>query len=187
MESVNSASKVLLTAKPSFAFGERCKLPLARRASGSLSLASPRESNQREGDPGVSLSGLLPCEFASVLRGLLNAHPCTCSKLARIVRASLRPFLRTLAATQGPHWAASCRRSNARNLVVQGWTDSWIQGAVRGAEHRRRGGNSPQGRGDGSPRLRSSTGMCCLSNPVTPRSAGDFDSQEANQNIASGA
>jgi hypothetical protein len=46
--------------------------------------------------------GILPCECASVLRGSLNAHPCACSELARIVRASLRPFLRTLAATQGP-------------------------------------------------------------------------------------
>jgi hypothetical protein len=29
--------------------------------------------------------------------------------------------------------------------VVQGWTDSWIPGAVRGAEHRRLGGKSPIG------------------------------------------
>ena len=62
--------------------------------------------------PGCALSGLLPSESAIAFRGLLNVRPCTCSKLARIVRASLRPFLRTLAATQGPHWAASCRRSN---------------------------------------------------------------------------
>jgi hypothetical protein len=29
--------------------------------------------------------------------------------------------------------------------------------------------------------------MYCLSNPVTARSTGDFDSQEANQNTALGA
>ena len=59
--------------------------------------------------------------------------------------------------------------------------------AVRGAEHRRRGGKSPQGRGDGSPRLRSSAWTHCLSNPATPRSAGDFAAHDALQNTALGA
>ena len=59
--------------------------------------------------------------------------------------------------------------------------------AVRGAEHRRRCGKGPKGRGDGSPRLRSSTGMYCLRNPATPRSAGDFAAHEARQNTAVGA
>ena len=48
-------------------------------------------------------------------------------------------------------------------------------------------GECPKGRGDGSPRLRSSTGTYCLSNPDPTRSAGDFDSQDANQNAAFGA
>src|SRR5471030_8057 len=43
----------------------------------------------------------LPSESARALRGSLNAYPRAYSELARIVRASLRPFLRTLAAPQG--------------------------------------------------------------------------------------
>src|SRR5512146_1638958 len=52
---------------------------------------------------------------------------------------------------------------------MHGFVDT---GAVRGAEHRSRHRISPQGRGDGSPRWRSSTRMYCLSHPVMARSAG---------------
>jgi len=45
--------------------------------------------------------GILPSDFARLLRGSLNARPCACSELARILRATLRAFLRTLAAPQG--------------------------------------------------------------------------------------
>jgi len=58
---------------------------------------------------------------------------------------------------------------------------------VRGAEHRSPRRISPKGRGDGSPRLRSSTWTYCLSNPARARSAGKFGSPEANQTTASGA
>jgi hypothetical protein len=43
----------------------------------------------------------------------LNAHPCTCNELARIVRATLRAFLRTLAAPQGPRLGGHPARSYA--------------------------------------------------------------------------
>jgi len=36
--------------------------------------------------------GILPSECARALRGSLNAHPCACNELARIVRAILRTF-----------------------------------------------------------------------------------------------
>jgi len=89
--------------------------------------------------------GILPSDFASGLRGSLNAHPCACSELARILRATLRAFPPPARrATGGPVWAASCRRSscsrlllpgrvsmcaNDRNDAVQGCTDSWIKPA----------------------------------------------------------
>ena len=111
----------------------------------------------KESTPQAARSpGILPSEFASALRGSLNAHPCAYNELARIVRATLRAFPpRPRRAAWGPVWAASCRRSQSKNQsqssppslleVVQGWTDSWIKGAVRGAEHRRRGGTMPAG------------------------------------------
>jgi len=60
-------------------------------------------------------------------------------------------------------------------------------GTVRGAEHRSRDRNCPKGRGDGSPRWRSSTRMYCLSHPVVARSAGQSDSHDANRTTAFGA
>src|SRR5690606_2916214 len=61
-------------------------LPLFTRlpASESLSLAWPRESNQREGHPDAAVSGLLPSDFAKRFRGWLTVHPCTDNQLARI-------------------------------------------------------------------------------------------------------
>jgi hypothetical protein len=71
--------------------------------------------------------------------------------------------------------------------VVQGCTDSWIPAPFAVPSIAARAGKCPEGRGDESPRLRSSTWMYCLSNPARARSTGDFDSQDANQNTASGA
>jgi len=62
-------------------------------------------------------------------------------------------------------------RSRRRSAGMHGFMD---QGTVRGAEHRRPCRISPKGRGDGSPRLRSSTWMYCLSNPARARSARGF-------------
>ena len=44
--------------------------------------------------------------------------------------------------------------------------------AVRGAEHRRRGGKSPKGRGEGSPRSRSSTGCTVCATPPRREAQG---------------
>jgi len=88
-----------------------------------FSCFAKRKSPKRRRPRRRALRASMPFEFARPLRGLLNVRPYTCSKLARIVRASLRPFLRALAAPQGPLSAASCRRSSARNLpcAVHGW------------------------------------------------------------------
>ena len=42
-------------------------------ASESLSLGWPRESNQREGHPDTAVSGLLPCDCATRLRGFADS------------------------------------------------------------------------------------------------------------------
>ena len=49
-----------------------------------LSLAWPRESNQREGHPMARPPGILPCGCAGGLRGFSTAHPCAGEKLAGI-------------------------------------------------------------------------------------------------------
>ena len=51
-----------------------------------------KESNQRNTPPVARSPGILPSDFANGLRGSLNAHPCACSELARILRATLRAF-----------------------------------------------------------------------------------------------
>jgi len=60
-----------------------------------------KESNQRNTPPVARSPGILPSDSARLLRGSLNVHPCTCSERARVVRALLRTFLRSLAAPQG--------------------------------------------------------------------------------------
>jgi len=162
------------------------ELPLALQASGSLSLASPRESNQREGDPGGAVSR----HPATAPALLYHRHPCRRlpSDCARVLRGSTSFPSHPRRTTGAPINAPPARQSKETcRKVVHGWTSSWIKGTVRGAEHRRRRGKSPKGCGDGSPQSRSSTGRCCLSDPPSPRSAGNFDSQEANQNTALGA
>jgi hypothetical protein len=83
-----------------------------------------KEKSPKETHPGAVLSGhpatapallylrhpcrRLPSEFAIALRGSLTIRPRTDSELARIVRASLLPFLRALAAAQGPGYRVSC-------------------------------------------------------------------------------
>ena len=100
-------------------------------------------------------------------------------------RASCAPsfglFLRPLAAPQGPHLGgilaaeatAPAYRSYARfvkeqTIATTQCRDARVRaqpGAVRGAEHRRLRGISPKGRGDGSPRSRSSTGTVLSERP----------------------
>ena len=116
-----------------------------------------------------------------LFRSSLNAHPCACSERARILRALLRTFLRSLAAPQGApfgrHPAAEAPARalfvcagfiEKRTIVSTQCRDARIRaptGAVRGAEHRRLRGISPKGRGDGSPRSRSSTGTVLSERP----------------------
>jgi len=79
---------------------------------GNFSLLVQRKVTKRNTPQVARLPGILPSRFASGLRGSLNAHPCACSELARILRATLRAFPPPARrATGGPVWAASCRRS----------------------------------------------------------------------------
>jgi len=93
--------------------------------------------------------GILPSECASGLRGSLNARPCACSELARILRATLRAFpppaRRATGAPLGRHPAAeavarpscSCARFlSKRTIMSTQCRDARIRGstgAVRGA------------------------------------------------------
>jgi hypothetical protein len=67
----------------------------------SLSLACPRESNQREGHPAYALAGLLPGKSAAGLRGLSTAPPVLTPNWPASVPATLRAFLHPPAAAEG--------------------------------------------------------------------------------------
>jgi len=131
--------------------------------------ACAKKGNQRNTPPAARLPGILPFRSARLLRGSLDVRPCTFSEPAHVVCALLRtdpPHPRR--ASGGPVGRPPARRSQgkcesqglslSRLELVQGRTDSWINGAIRGAEHRSLRGKSPQGRGEGSPRSRSGTG-----------------------------
>jgi len=123
--------------------------------------------------------------------GSLSVRPCTPAN----ARASCaRPFglyLRAFAAPNGaPLGGILPQKPEHRSGLPRRspWMDGFVDhGTVRGAEHRRLCRKCPKGRGDGSPRLRSSTRMYCLSNPARARSAGDSAAHEARRNTASGA
>ena len=139
-------------------------LPLALRASGLLSLLVQRKVTKETHPRRRGLRASCP----ATARGRSGVRWMYVRVHSANGRTSCAPscglFLRTLAAPQGarlggilPQKQQLARSRHPFVEVVQGCTDSWINGAVRGAEHRSRGGKSPQGRGDGSPRLRSST------------------------------
>jgi len=77
--------------------------------------------------------GILPSEYASGLRGSLNARPCAYSELARILRATLRAFLRPLAPPQGapfgrhPAAEAEARLASLQSLHHQLCRTGWAQ------------------------------------------------------------
>jgi hypothetical protein len=164
---------------------------------GSFSLCGQREVTKRKATPGGAVSrhpafrlregapGFAGCtSFNIPPTAAQRARPPSdgsCAPSPRHRGPRLGGILPQKPEQRGAKIFSSSPRSSAG---MHGFVDP---GAVRGAEHRRRGGKCPQGRGDGSPRLRSSTRMYCLSNPATARSAGQSDSQEANQTTASGA
>jgi hypothetical protein len=96
------------------------------------------------------------------------------SNWARSIAPTLRAFSPQPRRTAGVPVARIVRAKAKKSLLrCSPWMDGFVDpGAVRGAEHRRRGGNSPKGRGDGSPRLRSSTGTYCLSNRLGEKRRG---------------
>jgi len=118
--------------------------------------------------------------------GSLTVHPCTAAndRASCAVPFGLDPprIRRALRGPVGRHPAAETT-SRAGELLRthfprrSAWMHGFVhQSAVRGAEHRRLGGNRPKGRRNGLRRLRSSTWTYCLSNPAKPRSAGQSDS-----------
>src|SRR6478735_6744770 len=97
----------------------------------SLSLACPRESNQREGHPrGRGLPGIHARQTSQGrYGGSLTVRPCTDSERARILRAPLTGFfLRALAAAERDPGAkeergSPCRRSGLCLCVC---SCSWV-------------------------------------------------------------
>ena len=132
--------------------------------------ACAKKGNQRNTPPVARSPGILPSDFASGLRGSLNAHPCAYSELARILRATLRAFPPPARrATGGPvlggilpqkrgaRPSCSCakfyrsERPHRRSAGMHGFVDK--TGSVRGAEHRRVRRKKPVGARAGSARV----------------------------------
>ena len=94
---------------------------------------------ERKHTPVRRSSGILPCECARLLRGSLNAHPCAYNELARILRATLRAFLRILAAAEGPHFGGFLpQKLEQRSPWMDGFADkgrrSWCRASQAGRE-----------------------------------------------------
>jgi hypothetical protein len=141
----------------------------------------------------------LPSDFARGLRGSLNVRPCTCNELARIVRARAKK----LAARQSMD--GRVRGSRAPSAVPSiGARAEKTRRAIAMDRDRRA---SAQGRGGNTrgalkrisrrrapkpwmaqaglcPRSWMRSGQSAVARAARARSAGDFDSQEANQNTA---
>ncbi len=172
--SPESAAQESLVIRSLFLLPLSAELPLACGRAGYFS-CWPKRSNQENPPPAARSPGILPCEFARVLRGSLDVRPCTFSERAHIVCALLRTDpahpRRATGAPFGRHPAAEASASLLLE-VVQGCTDSWIQGAVRGAEHRRRRRKMPAGARAMIAAFADSTRMYCQTTPPSPRSAG---------------
>ena len=127
----------------------QAKLSLALRASESPFFACAKKGNRKKHTPVVRLPGILPSRFASALRGSLNVRPCTCSELARIVRAILRTFpsraRRTTGAPLNGFLPQKRERANVRVDAVQGRTDSLIERRRPGCRASQPGRDKPAG------------------------------------------
>jgi hypothetical protein len=153
-------------------------LPLALQASGSLSLASPRESNQREGDPGGAVSRHPAFRLREAATGFAECTSmCTQRTGAHRARqpAALPPHPRR--STGAPLTRFLRARARALLDVVHGWTGLWIKGTVRGAEHRSSCRKNPifewrWGDRDGSRSPSVSTGMCCREGGASEKHRG---------------
>src|SRR5271154_3436528 len=62
------------------------------RRAGHFLLSGQEKVTKEKATPRARLPGILPSRCAIGLRGSLNIRPCTCSELARIVRAILTDF-----------------------------------------------------------------------------------------------
>src|SRR5581483_1368791 len=92
---------------PVFSWSKSFRSSFGRAGNFFLCLCKERSHQERKHTPRARSTGILPSDSASPLRGLLTAHPCAGSKLARVLRAiAARRFLRGLAAPEGPQRAA---------------------------------------------------------------------------------
>jgi hypothetical protein len=120
-----------------------------------LSLACPRERNQREGHPEIApaFGG-----FASVLRGFSTARPCTGEKLARFLRApavAADPPARRRDLREG---GSRARSKSSPDVVVGSWIPSMAPSSAAGLGGKARMFEAMDGRARAGPRLASSAG-----------------------------
>jgi len=164
------------------------RLPLGLRPSGLLSLLVRRKITKETHPRWRAFRASCP-PGTRVCYGVRWMHVRVHSANGRTsCAASFGPFLRTLAAPQGapfrqhPAPEATARTfltcskiaekrtmapTQCRDARIRGSTAPFAVPSIAGVA-----GNCPQGRGEGSPRLRSSAWMHCLSNSAAPRSAG---------------
>jgi hypothetical protein len=143
----------------------------------------------------------MPSDFASVLRRFADRtslcaqrtgahrarHPSGFFPCARSPRHRGPHLGGILPQKQGQELAFDqrrCERSLLRSAGMHGFVD---QRAVRGAEHRRQRRRRPEGARARCARVGCSTWMYCQPTPPLPRSAGQFDSHDANRTTAVGA
>ena len=153
------------------------------QASESLSLAWPRESNQREGHPTLTPCAQSLCSrYAGLLRGSPTVHPWTGVELAHFLWATLRALPPQSRRDRGaPYSAHRARQSNseepeakpkpkrkrARNCFVFAAHDALSQGPLSGGEVTE---ESPQGGSQGcEPVWRQSTDGLSTNPGVTSR------------------
>ncbi len=143
--------------------------------------ACAKKANQRNTPPVARSPGILPSDFARVLRGSLDVRPCTFSERPHIVRALLRTDpAHPRRATGGPVSAASCRRSqdsrpksvSAFVNAVLGCTAPWIPAPFAVPSIAGDGGKCPQGRAHDARASSDSTRTYCQTTQPAPRSTG---------------
>ena len=167
-------------------------------------LCLPKEKEPKEKAPRQHRPpGILPCGCAKALRRFAECTSVYTSERARILRAPLRAFPTHLRrALRGPVWrhpaaeaTAPAYRSYARFAKEQTIATTQCRDARVRAQPAPFAAPSIAGfagsarRGAAMDRRdrEAAQGLCCLSDPAKPRSAGQSDSHDANRTAASGA
>ena len=102
---------------------QRCRASTRPTGERVTFFACAKKDNQRNTPPAARSSGILPYDFARVLRGSPDVLPCTFGERAHIVCALLRTDpTHPRRATGGPVWAASCRRCRSKSRASSSLT-----------------------------------------------------------------